>query len=246
MKRVSIFWTGGYDSSFRVCQLSRMNIEIQPYYLSDNRKSEKYELNSIREITEYLNGLSETKASILPLVYISKSDRDKDTDITKSYKRLRRQDFMGSQYDWLAIFAKTHKGVELSIHKDDKAIQLISKHGALKEEIDPDIGSYYVIDEEKSFPDLIRVFSDYHLPLAQYTKKEMKKMYIEMGFEEVIEKTWFCFTPINGKPCGTCNPCKYTIEEGMKERFDNAALYRYYTNKIKVRLKKSKFLKKLR
>lgn len=244
MKRVSIFWTGGYDSSFRVCQLSRLNIEIQPYYLSDNRRSEKNELNAIREITEFLNALDETKATILPLEYIPKPNRDKDNNITKSYKTLRKQDFMGSQYEWLAIFAKNHKGVELSIHKDDKAIQLISKHGALKEEIDEDIGRYYVIDEKNSSPDLIRVFKDYHLPLAQYTKKEMKKEYKENGFDEVIGKTWFCFTPINGKPCGKCNPCVYTIEEGMKERFDNAALYRYHAKKTKVKIKRSKFLKK--
>jgi len=96
MKRVSIFWTGGYDSSFRVCQLSRLNIEIQPYYLSDNRRSEKNELNAIREITEFLNALDETKATILPLEYVPKPDRDKDYNITKSYKTLRKQDFMGS------------------------------------------------------------------------------------------------------------------------------------------------------
>ena len=34
-------WTGGYDSSFRMVQLSKSNVMIQPYYLSDKRKCEK-------------------------------------------------------------------------------------------------------------------------------------------------------------------------------------------------------------
>ena len=37
----------------------------------------------------------------------------------------------------------------------------------------------------------------------------------ENGFYDIMLETWFCYNPINGKPCGICNPCKYTIEEGM-------------------------------
>ena len=39
MKKVKVLWTGGFDSTFRVTQLSRMDVEIEPYYLSDGRLS---------------------------------------------------------------------------------------------------------------------------------------------------------------------------------------------------------------
>lgn len=38
---INVLWTGGYDSSFRMVQLSKSNVMIQPYYLSDKRKCEK-------------------------------------------------------------------------------------------------------------------------------------------------------------------------------------------------------------
>lgn len=38
---INVLWTGGYDSSFRIVQLSKNKVTIQPYYLSDNRKCEK-------------------------------------------------------------------------------------------------------------------------------------------------------------------------------------------------------------
>ena len=71
------------------------------------------------------------------------------------------------------------------------------------------------------------LFGNQHFPLADYTKLQMKAEYSAMGLSDVIDKTWFCFTPIDGKPCGCCNPCKYTIEEGMTERFTKKALNRY-------------------
>lgn len=55
----------------------------------------------------------------------------------------------------------------------------------------------------------------------------MKDEYEKMKLSDIIDDTWFCFNPINGKPCGYCNPCKYTIEEGMSYRFSKEALKRY-------------------
>ena len=230
MKTVEIFWTGGYDSTFRICQLSRMNVIIQPYYLSDKRQSEDNELGAIKIITDKLRNNKETKAVLMDIIYLSKDDRKKDESIKQAYKRLYKQDFMGSQYEWLGVFALEHKGIEMSIHKDDKSIELISKHGRLKTE-KGDEGGYYVLDHENSEEDCVTVFGNLHFPLASYTKLEMKEEYEKMGLGDIIDDTWFCFSPINGKPCGKCNPCTYTIEEGMAYRFSPEALRRYRIRK---------------
>ena len=38
----------------------------------------------------------------------------------------------------------------------------------------------------------------------------------QAGFDEIMSLTWFCHRPRHGQPCGTCNPCIYTIEEGTR------------------------------
>lgn len=224
--QISIFWTGGYDSTFRICQLSRKNVTITPYYLSDNRPSEQMELQAINNIRDKLMNHPNTIAAINPLQYVSKNSRKSDSSVTDAFNRLLKLDFMGSQYEWLGIFALEHPGIELSIHKDDKAIALIQKHGSLMLQNDA-YGEYYIIDKDKSEQDLIKLFGNQHFPLANYTKLQMKQEYNSMGLADIINDTWFCFTPINGEPCGICNPCRYTIEEGMPERFSSEALKRY-------------------
>lgn len=228
-KTINILWTGGFDSTFRIFQLSDKDVIIQPYYCSDKkvRKCESHELNAISIISEKLKSRKDTKAVIKPVKYFSVSDRIDSTDISSAFKKLRENDFFGRQYEWLAGFSERHPGIELSIHKDDKATELIQKYGEIKQVDDDVIGSYYILDKEKSSKEMIYLFGNYHFPLFDYTKLEMKQKFKRKKCEDIIELTWFCHTPINGKPCGTCNCCQYTIEEGMKERFDYRALMRY-------------------
>ncbi len=69
MKQVEIFWTGGFDSTFRMVQLSQMDVSIRPIYLRDftNRKSEKNELEAIAAIYDCLRVHPKTKATFLPI-----------------------------------------------------------------------------------------------------------------------------------------------------------------------------------
>ena len=65
MEEIKILWTGGWDSTFRVIELSRKNVVIQPIYVLDSgRKSTDYELKAIDKIIQDLNKRDETKAKI--------------------------------------------------------------------------------------------------------------------------------------------------------------------------------------
>lgn len=81
MQTIEIFWTGGFDSTFRVVQLSRYPIMLQPVYItgiaSDVRKNEYYELRAIKQITALLKEKPETKAEILPLKIVGNHIEDK-------------------------------------------------------------------------------------------------------------------------------------------------------------------------
>ncbi|WP_405290604.1 7-cyano-7-deazaguanine synthase [Methanobrevibacter sp.] len=235
MKRVEILWTGGFDSTFRISQLSRLDIEIQPFYICNpTRQSKKNELNAIHEMTELFKSMDQTKAKFLPLRIIPMEECHDDESMIQAYRNITKTDFIGNQYIYLCGFSRQHQGIELSVH--DNVIDLIQRNGALKRIDDEDIGVYYVVDQSKTHEDLVTIFKDFSFPLVNCTKKDMRAEYKEYGLSEIMHKTWFCHTPIDDKPCGQCNPCKYTIEEGLYKRFDKRALLRYVKRKSRAGL----------
>lgn len=46
-------------------------------------------------------------------------------------------------------------------------------------------------------------------PYKNYSKAELIRLYVENGgsIQEAYDKTFSCYTPINGKECGNCKPC---------------------------------------
>ena len=114
---VNVLWTGGMDSSFRMIQLSKFPLLIQPVYIMDNRRSEKRELSAITEITRAIEDHPETCCTILPLLKFDVTKIPPDKEITDAFQRLHKVIPIGSQYDWLARFAKLYPGIEISFEK---------------------------------------------------------------------------------------------------------------------------------
>jgi hypothetical protein len=62
----------------------------------------------------------------------------------------------------------------------------------------------------------------------------------EQGWKDLMGMTWFCHKPRKDMtPCGVCNPCLYTIEEGLGWRIPRSrralsALYRAFVLPAKV------------
>ena len=242
MESVNILWTGGWDSTFRVLQLSTKEVNIQPYYLRDNwRKSEEKEIDNIALLTELIRALPTTICTFSELIIGDVSKIDKDEDIYKAFITLRqafkkttnRQ--IGEQFEWLARFSKSVGNLELSAEKGTRPADIINTYGATKKVNDDKIGMYYIVDKENSSNDIINFFGNFHLPLLDYTKLSMKKEAEDNGFIDIMNKTWFCYTPIADEPCGSCNPCFTTIEAGLEYRFSDAALRRYKLEKKIIR-----------
>ena len=242
---VNILWTGGWDSTFRVIQLAHKDVIIQPYYLKDNRKSDEHELKAIQSITSDIRALKSAICTINDIKTMNVIDIEKDTDITNAYQLLLKKQFFGSQYDWLARFAKQFNSLELTIHQDDKAFSLIQAHGSIKKHSDSR-GEFYKLDQLSSSPEICKVFGNFDFPILKYSKLDMKKEAEEKGFIDLMNKTWFCYRPINNQPCGQCNPCIYTIEEGLVYRFNKSAIRRYKRRKFLSPLKNNVIYKVLR
>jgi 7-cyano-7-deazaguanine synthase len=231
---LTLFWTGGFDSTCRIIQLSRLDVIIQPYYLVDSkyRRSVAYELSAISEITKDIEKHPETRCEIKPLIKVDVSELGPSKEIYAAYKRIRQHIALGIQYEWLARFALMYPGIELCLEKEEEGhiYKLFNEKGVINTIIDREI-SYLVFDKTKTEKDLYTIFGNFHIPLPLWerTKFELIDEYKRLGFEKAMLKTWFCHNPVESEPCGVCNPCKLVIRDGLSFRMPPAAIKRYAT-----------------
>ena len=228
-----VMWTGGWDSSFRIVQLSRIgDISIQGIYISgDSRISEEKEINAINTITEMLRNRSETQAEIKPLMIVDKKDIPQIQHVTEAYKRLKKEINIGTQYDWLARFAYVNPGIELGAILPDGEFsgyrETIERFGGLKK-----VGETYKLDLSKASEDCKAVFGNFEFPLAFTKETDMLDMIKEWGYEDVMKNIWFCHTPYKGRVCGICRPCEQKMEGNMAFLLPSDAQRRYKRMKV--------------
>lgn len=233
-KRANILWTGGWDSTFRVVYASLVEKkEVSPHYLiSLERLSSLRELQAISDARKALSLLDKDAAERIDELKITPVTEIKDdSSITEAFDRLRSKSFLGTQYDWLARYAKTNhiENLELSVHVDDKAYSFLN--GYVEKCADGSWKMKEGVQEDEA------IFSHFMFPLLEISKTEMREQAKNYGFLDVLEKSWFCFNPIGNKPCGLCNPCIYTLEEGMGYRLPRDAILRYRTRRLRVLVK---------
>jgi hypothetical protein len=220
-----LFWTGGWDSTFRLLQLLLKEGRIvQPYYVLDRperRPAVSYERDAMSKIRSLLRvrhpGVSDNLRATVECAF---NDVPHYPEVTAAYEGSLRFGFIGGQYEWLARYCLNReiRDMELSIHRDDKARELIA------EIIDP---SRSRVDDKFARDARYELFKHFRFPLFDTSKEKMRLVAREEGFEELMNLTWFCHRPIGGEPCGVCNPCVYTIEEGLEDRLTAAGRKRY-------------------
>jgi hypothetical protein len=208
---------------------------VQPFYIVDTgRPSTLHELRAMHVIREEIAKRNPQLADLIkPTIIVSVHDIKPEPEITAKFNRVREK-HIGSQYEWLARFAKQWKisNIELGIHKCDHAYDLLSKYiqglelCIERSENAPDILvnllSKYVDNDSRikqiDKNDYASIFSYFIFTLLQISKEDMKRIAAEKGFLDILEKTWFCHTPWHNRPCGTCTPCNLTIKEGFGYR----------------------------
>ncbi|MBX3306848.1 MAG: 7-cyano-7-deazaguanine synthase [Nitrospira sp.] len=228
---VRILWTGGWDSTFRVLYATWVEGKrVEPHYIVDTtRSSSSRELEAIAEIKDVLKVHNEAAYErISSLEVTPKSEIPEDLEITKSWTQLKKRMHLGGQYDWLARYAKSKKmtALELCVQRDDRTDGI---YAFLKKNTEQTPFGTYRLRQEVSGDGVI--FARFEFPVLDYSKNEMRDIAKEHGFIEILEKSWFCHEPINGMPCGMCNPCACTVEEGMDYRLSRDAIFRYRTRR---------------
>lgn len=211
-----ILWTGGWDSTYQLLQLVIIqNRSVAPFYIIDEaRQSTGMELLAMEKIRSSIRKIDRKIAKrIGPTQFHFVSDIAKQSNITKAYEAICRKSFIGGQYDWLARFCSQQgiSDLQLCIHKDDKAQAVVVDRVT----VCPQADTLFKLDDVYRGTDEHTVFQYFSFPVLNLTKLEMQKISRDRGWNEIMIKTWFCHRPKLGNPCGICNPCLYTLQEGL-------------------------------
>lgn len=237
----NVLWTGGWDSTFRVLDLVINKKEkVQPFYVLDERRaSTKMEISTMDKIKSLINEINpDFSNKILETITINRNSIPENNGITNAYIKLKEKSHLGDQYDWLARYAESVgiNNLELCVHIDDTVEGFIKNNVKLIEENND---RYYKLVENTSQKEL-KIFSYYNFPLFDMTKLDMEEQARKSGFDHIMEITWFCHSPYKGKPCGMCNPCKYTREEGLGRRVSTPTLTMKLNRKINAKFSRFK------
>lgn len=227
---VHILWTGGLDSTARIVELSRKKVTIQPYYVIDSgRKSVIYEKKAMQRIRERLEQDSQTLATILPIKEIYLTEVAPCQKITNAWKVLHNHYKLGSQYDFLARYAHQHGIIlELGVEKGEgKAQNSIHSESKMISFTDA-VGENFKISESDSTEEAKILYRQFTFPLWEKDKHAEVRMMEALGCGDIVTMTWFCHSPLFGKPCGHCNPCKDARHYGFSWRLSASRTILWY------------------
>lgn len=210
-----LFWTGGWDSTFRLLQLLFIEKRTaEPYYLIDEeRGSCEIEMETMNRIREKILELyPEAGSNLKPVRFFHFNNIEVDQEIRTAWRTIRNDRHLGQQYIWLASFCKQNQisNIEISIEKRES-----------EKEVRPRLDE--ILSSEPLNEPYSTIFRYFSFPLLDVSKSEMIRMAGENGWEDILGLTWFCHHPITlpfyGKAsCGVCNPCRIAIREGFKDR----------------------------
>lgn len=197
MEKVKLFWTGGWDSTFRLLQLLLEERRVvQTYYIVRAKQSTGQEIDAINKIRRYLHrNYHFTRNLLEPIKYVNANEIDEFPDIRERYKELKKDKKVNYQYVLLAELCHQLgiEDVELGIERPYRLYN-------------PDF-----FDKECI---LFKRFS-YPFKNSQLDKKKMENIARQKGWVDIMQLTVFCRRPKRGRPCGFCGPCTDAVEEGL-------------------------------
>ena len=221
----NLFWTGGYDSTFRLCDLLLIHrVPVQTIYISDmiddsnhdgiRRYSLGKEISTMKKIRKkLLEKYPFVRNLLLPTKHIKKIKLDNDIEI--NMQKLYNKDMLRRptcQYGAMAqVTRNLGKDIEVCIVKNDKL------HHAVKNKLICNYGECPIYERKlkrnlNKWNKSLDIFRNFIYPLYTLDKKMIYVIAKKHKFLNILKMTWSCWYPLdNGKPCGKCIMCKDRI-----------------------------------
>lgn len=210
-----VFWTGGYDSTYNICESLINNKKIvQPIYFLYNldnislkklwvRRNRKQELDAMKNIRKrIIKEYPHLENNLLPTWYIKKDVPDK---VFTNYF-LKHQLFPTKrkvhQYEHLSRFTfNTQIPVDIGvigIHEGSQFIKFLKKN--------------LVKSNNNNIIPFNHPMKYLRFPLFGLSKEKMLQNAEKSNFDNILKMTWSCWFPrTNGNPCGICPMCRERI-----------------------------------
>jgi 7-cyano-7-deazaguanine synthase in queuosine biosynthesis len=234
---ITLLWTGGWDSTFRLLEILLIEKKkVTPHYIIDpGRRSTMFELSSMARIRDrVISKFPDLEMHFSPLVISHIHEIPADKEVSGWFAELRSKARIGTQYEWLASYARYKHLHELEL--------CIEKHpeedfGPLDHLIHSSINGLRHetrIINTNTEPAL-RLFSNFRFPVIDRTKLMMQAEAESNGFLEFMSLIWFCHRPsAKGKLCGYCRPCRLAKSSGLTYEFAKPQFLYWFKNKFKL------------
>ncbi len=234
---VKLFWTGGWDSTFRLLDLILIQKKIvQPHYIVDKtRRSLSNELETIEKIKSRIHKkYPETKSLLLEPKKFNREDIEAYQPITEQYKSILLTRYIGDQYEFLARYVHQfgiddlELGVEIGGHLEKLLRQNIMPI------VEKGITNFKLVENPE--PKELKMLKNFLFPLIKLTKQEMNTIAQKYGFSDILNMIWFCHRPKDNKPCGVCVPCMIAMKSKHYRFFPVKSIVRYWFHQITWRI----------
>lgn len=202
-----VLWTGGFDSTFRICHLLFVEgCDVQPIYILADRPNAGRELETMTKMRTAIE--ARAQACLLPTEIHLASDYAVPSHLKALYDKIKTQAHVGTQYLWLASVAERRGwlGVELCMERypgGASALQKLVFRNPPASELNGNAEA--------------QLFRYWSFPILHLSKQEMKDIALEHGYLDILMMRWFCHVPIGPYACGICRPCTIARRDGMVE-----------------------------
>jgi 7-cyano-7-deazaguanine synthase in queuosine biosynthesis len=218
---VYVFWTGGYDSTFRICQLLiRYKTAVQPVYIADKyidnhkekgtrRQNHINEKNSREDIIAALHRKFPHTKKLLKKTMIVKN-ANYDAEVIAAMKELKRKKYVRREKCQYGAMAQVAKNLDKHIEVCAEVGGFIHKKLRTKLKCHAKTGCEYrdytfTADGQDTG---LGIFNRFVMPIIGYNKEDMYNEAVEYNYEDILNLTWSCWYPRKGKPCGKCIMCR--------------------------------------
>ncbi|MDI9471612.1 MAG: hypothetical protein GX260_03390 [Tissierellia bacterium] len=232
---IRLLWTGGWDSTFRMLQLSELDRRIEPIYVRyPGRYSASTEEATMKKLLARIRALPGTRADLQDVLVIPYAEIPAMPEVTKAYEDVNRRAPCGPQYEYLSRLSYQYPGIEIGIEPGEGLIDdALGKNASRMLRIAEDeCYHYYLIDPEVVGEDMYTFFKNFRLPIYDTSRQKMIEIaQTKEGWMDILNSTWFCHYPANGEPCGSCVPCQIVVEDGLGYRIGEKGMKRYRMQK---------------
>lgn len=183
-----VFWTGGFDSTFRVLDLLRRGERVEALYLLDDPHWNKrvQEVDARERIARAIP--AELRRNLLvqrPEYDAAVWARHETLKLEREWAEYRTQMFSSQQNTLLVAGAEAlGDGIEVSLVSDDA-------------------GSA----DLEAMSMTIRASGKFSYPLLNVSKRSMLRVATKYRFDHLLRMTWSCEEATSTTPCGKCECC---------------------------------------